>query len=385
MAYLRSIGWLLLFVLLTGCEHDRTLPADDPQKIYLHWIPGFAGYSRSDMETGLAWSLSYLGAMLPEGSLAEAIHYSGPDSSRFELDLGSVGFPESALAPVMTIMSRIKQSEEYHVRGAASLGRFLVLTLHSSWHYYEITGIPQNLEAFLEINQVDNLLVFPVLQSTVGLEHRVLKFQLSEDPGRMAFLAEDTDGVLSSPDYPIYGYEVFDVMPNGQLRFAIYDAEGQLAPAAPANRTRAGKPSKCLWCHESKAQPLFAPSPNIDGYMTRQDFHLLIDSTNQTLDQYRRVLSADIQYSQRQDHTQSELLYISFMEPSLQVIAREWNCPLEEVESKFREFPSHLHGEFPQLGEIYHRRWVDSLAPYRPLEVPESVREPNSREPDFFR
>lgn len=375
----------LLSALASGCRHDPSLPEEQPGKIRLRWIPAFDEQRRADMETGLAWSLSYLGALLPEGSLAAAIRYEGSDSTRFELDLGNVGFSEAAYSSITTILRRMKASEEYRQRGAISLGRFLMLTLHSSWHYYEITGMPESLEAFWAENQVGNIFLFPVLQSTVGLEHRFLKFQISEDPGRMAFLAEDTDGDIATPGYPVHGYEVFDVMPNGQLRFAIYDAAGQLAPAAPANRTRAGKPSKCLWCHESKVQPLFAPSPDIDGFMTAQDFYLLTDSANHILDWYRSRQRADIQFSRRQDHTQSEFLYISFMEPSVRVVAREWGWNEEEVEARFQGFPSHVHGEFPQLGALYHRRRVDSLGPYQTLRVPDSAREPNAGEPDFFR
>ncbi|MCB0579113.1 MAG: hypothetical protein KDD10_07365 [Phaeodactylibacter sp.] len=73
------------------------------------------------------------------------------------------------------------------------------------------------------------------------------------------------------------------------------------------------------------------------------------------------------------------------MEPSVRVIAREWGWNKEEVETRLQGSPSHVYNEFPQLGALYHRRRVDSLAPYQTLRVPDSAREPNAGEPDYFR
>lgn len=190
---------------------------------------------------------------------------------------------------------------------------------------------------------------------------------------------------MSIRQIAVDGHEVFDVMPNGQLRFAVYDASGHLAPAAPVSRSRAGKPSKCLWCHESKALPLFASSPDVKVLLTSPEFHQLIDSANTLLTQYRNLLFSDVNYEDRQAHTQSKLLYINFMESSANTIAREWGWEESKVRLLLQGFPSHEHGEFPQLGKLYYRRWVDSLVPFSTLEVPRSIREPSENEPNYFR
>lgn len=110
----------------------------------------------------------------------------------------------------------------------------------------------------------------------------------------------------------------------------------------------------------------------------------LIDSANQVLNAYRSMLSSDLDFEKQPEHTQSELLYISFMEPSAQHVAREWGWPLEEVELLLSGNSTHTFPEFPFLGQLHHRRLIDSLAPYGTEAVPGSVREPNGAEPNYF-
>src|SRR5262245_54313304 len=55
---------LLAVVLLSSCG-DRPPPADPDLSIELRWIESYKGEHRSEVETGILWSLSFLGAALP--------------------------------------------------------------------------------------------------------------------------------------------------------------------------------------------------------------------------------------------------------------------------------------------------------------------------------
>ena len=79
-------------------------------------------------------------------------------------------------------------------------------------------------------------------------------------------------------------------MPNGQLRIALYDKNGNLKEAADSNITHAGKPAKCLWCHESGIQPLFREQIHVKGYMnpevfldSLEKFNLLLKSPSKSI------------------------------------------------------------------------------------------------------
>lgn len=377
-----AIALLALFICLIGCSNDQLIEIE-AEKINLRWIPAYEGEGKEQVETGLLWSLSFLGATLPEGGFQSAIRYF--TDTQFELDISNLGFSEAAKTALRSIIKALKTSEEYEQHNAIDLGRFLVLTLHSSWHYYQITGADQSLEAFQKKYAGLPTQQFPVLNSSVAHVNRLLHFHISENISDMHFLAEETEeNIDTTLMHQINHYEVFDIMPNGQLRFAIYDERGQLSPAAPVATTQAGKPSKCLWCHETAIQPLFNPTPNVEGFMTSESFQIKIDSARILLENYRAGLKSDIDFRQGQAHTQSELLYISFMEPSALRVANEWRMTVEEVKSILTDFPTHTFDEFPFLGDLYWRNTIDSLAPYQSLNPPASIREPNDQEPNLF-
>ncbi len=92
--------------------------------------------------------------------------------------------------------------------------------------------MPKTLEGFLEAHSLDSALAFPVLESTVLKEHRMIRFAVSPHAEHLAFLAQESPEGISRPVFHIDAYEAFGILPNGQLRFAIYDAQGKLAPAA---------------------------------------------------------------------------------------------------------------------------------------------------------
>lgn len=376
---------LVLFGLLYGlairCTSDQLRPVSEGKySIQLRWVKAYEEESRDQVMTGLQWSLSFLGAHLPAANWPAAVQFI--DDHRFVLHLGEVGLSASSLEAMAEILARLKESEEYQKLEAVDLARFLVLNLNSSWHYYAITDAPASLTEYLAQKTVERIDSFPILTSSIAQKNRMIRFQVADELAQTFFIAEEMEDVRL-PSYPIDHYEVLDILPNGQLRFILYDSEGNLAPAAPIATTLAGKPSKCLWCHEDKVQPLFQPTTDIPGFLTSAGFSAQVDTVNQDLTTYRDLLPTVINFSEKQAHTQSELLYISFMEPSLRRIAAEWEMEETKVETILKDFPTHTYDEFPFLGDLYFRHWIDSLAPYRSLRVPDSVRE-QGWEPDFF-
>lgn len=379
------------FVLLTAvglllfgeaCTSDRLRPELEGQdRIVLRWNRAYENESIEQVLLGLQWSLSFLGAHIPGENWKDAIQFR--NEFTLILDLGKVGFSPTSLNRMISISDRLKESEEYQIHGAIDLSRFLVLSLHSSWHYYELTKAPKTLGLYLEEQTSIPKDSFPILISSIATAPRLIRFHANGPVNERYFIADEGEDILTLHK-PIDHFEILDIMPNGQLRFILYDSLGNLAPAAPLATTRAGKPGKCLWCHEVNVQPLFQPTPDLPGFLTSQHFQGIVDSTNQLLDAFRATLPTALDHSEKQAHTQSELLYISFMEPSLTRIAKEWSMTEEEVQEILQDFPTHTFDEFPFLGELYHRQWVDSLAPYRSERPPDSVREPGW-EPNFFR
>src|SRR5262249_46470568 len=89
-------------------------------------------------------------------------------------------------------------------------------------------------------------------------------------------------------------------------------------------------------------------------------------------------------FSKTQDHSYSEHLYETFMDPPLSRLANEWNLPLPEVRRRVKGLTTHKAVESPTPEPAYGRAEVDPLAPYESVRVPSSVREPSSYEPDFL-
>ena len=67
--------------------------------------------------------------------------------------------------------------------------------------------------------------------------------------------------------------EFLDLMKNGQLRFALYDLNGQLKTSTSPSLTAAGKPGKCVWCHQIRLQIARRNVTDLDGYHTTKSFN----------------------------------------------------------------------------------------------------------------
>jgi hypothetical protein len=87
------------------------------------------------------------------------------------------------------------------------------------------------------------------------------------------------------------------------------------------------------------------------------------------------ALTDGVDFAQTQQHTLTELLYISFMEPSAERLSLEWNLSIAQVQDLLSGLPTHVYDEFPFLGNLYHRQDIEALAPFQGLAVSSRVRE----------
>jgi hypothetical protein len=333
--------------------------------------------------TGFLWALSYLGAELPKGSFDKSIKWI--DSTSFKLSFEKLGFNNDALIALEQLTDSIKQTEQYQTTGHIDLAQLVVLTIGSSWHYYAITGFPKNYQTYLREHNFINSNQFPITHSSVAKHHRLIKFNASDSVLKTVFVAEEGEGDLTAGNFKVQFHEVMDMMPNGQLRFAVYDENGYLASASPKKLGEAGKPAKCLWCHEIVFQPMFETTDSLANNMKPHEFQNLIEKQNNLLSEYRKNLNGEIDFKQTQDHTLMELLYISYMEPSIQKLSKEWGVSSEDIKILFKQEVTHQHYEFDFLKNVYHRKNIIRYTPYKFIEVANDVREPSIYEPNFIR
>lgn len=376
---------LPLFALLGGftCgEPPPPAPVHD-LTLVMRWNKAYETETWFAVREGLRWSFSFLGATLPKGSFDKAVPVA--DSLPFRIDLKTLGFSEPAQAALAVICDSIRSSPEYQRDQSIDLSRFVVLTLGSSWHYYRITGVATTLNEFIERHHLEQPQQFGVTQSAVAKHHRLLQFGTdTSDMLSAGFLAVEGRGDLQKGTFVADAYEAFDILPNGQLRFAVYDVKGNLIAGSPTAHGAAGKPAKCLWCHEIVISPLFVPNTPVPGLMSNETFHFWRDAFQRQLARYRDTLNDDLDYSKRQDHTYAELLYISFMEPSLLRLSQEWNLSTAAAEQRIGKRETHVYDEFPFIGNLYYRYHADSAAGINALRVPLSVREPLGDAIDYF-
>jgi hypothetical protein len=362
-----SIKLLFLFfnILLISCDVITPDEAciEDPL-LNLKWNKAYEEDTLDKSIIGLQWALSYVGATLPasrDGITA--------NNNNIEIHLDDLGFKEGAKQKLTVLHDRIKASDEYQKTNATDLGRYVTLVIGASEHYYEITNVPLHLNEILS-----NYTLMPpkgyVNNSGVSAKHRIISY--SEQSGlNQLFLSTETD----SASGVILEFETIEILPNGQLRFGIFDQNGNRKNNADPNHSNAGKPAKCMWCHESSIQPLFTVQSDFDGYLPYLEFQKTLLQYRTEHDTLKYALSDGVDYYQTQQHTLTELLYISFMEPSAKRLSLEWSIPLSEVQSKISGLPTHYHEEFSQLGEIYHREDVEAYSPFEGLQVSSSVRE----------
>ena len=368
-----SILYLIITFLLSCANDSYSDLTTSETTINLKWNKSYSDDTIDKSLIGLKWALSYMGATLPASNSGFSVA-----GNVITIDIKYLGFSNEAQQKLLKLSQKIKQSEEYQTNQNIDLGRYVTLLLGASEHYYEIIGTPNTLNAVL--NQYTLL---PqkgyVNNSSVSLEHRIIQF--SEQNGfNQLFLSEEVNPVSGE----IYEYETIELLPNGQLRFGIFDTNGNRKNSADASHSNAGKPAKCMWCHESGINQMFNPQNDYSGYLSYADFQNTLISYRETNRTQKLALTDGVDFSQTQQHTLTELLYISFMEPSAERLSLEWNMPLAEVQTLLSGLPTHVYDEFPFLGNLYYRNDIENLAPVQGLAVSTYVREASVTEVNYL-
>ncbi len=322
---------------------------------------------------GLQWALSFLGATTLDDR--RAIRHT-PD--HIFLDTALLGFDDTALDALRTLHRRMKESAEYQANSTLDLGRYVTLLLGSSEHYYRIVGIPEQIEHMLSAYTLEPDIGF-LNNSSVSKVHRIIRYSKQQGFNQL-FIAQEVDPTTRE----VREQETIELMPNGHVRFGIFDPAGHRIPAASPTHSDAGKPANCMWCHESSILPLFTDQVDVEGFLPAQKFQNILTGYQAQHALARLSLSRGVDFREDQQHTLTELLYISFMEPSAERLSLEWGLPLENVRARLAHLSTHRHHEFRFLGDLYHREDVEALAPFQGLPVSSSVREKSTREVNYL-
>ena len=363
----------LLYIVLVciigfSCSEEK-----QEQVINLKWYKAYSEDTFKRNITGLKWALSYLGATESDEIFSnKGISYK---DSIITLNPYQLGLSESAKTNLLKLHAIFKNSEAYKKNNSFDLGRYIAMTYGNSYHYYAIAGTPKNLEQFKQLYTFDSIRGY-IDNSSVSKVDRIISFSNLKEKNNQAFISAEIDSISKDT----LEYETLDIMPNGQIRFGIYDINGELKDAANNAITKAGKPAKCIWCHEVVVQPIFRTQQNHNGFLTYIKFNDTLKYFNHKLQDYQDSKWKDKNLRNKKLHTELELLYISFMEPTAERIAREWNMPLEKVKLKLSHLNTHVYEEFPFLGNLYYRQDIDALAPIDMLKVPRSIREKSDNE-----
>ena len=354
---------IILIVVVTSCNNKEAY------EINLKWNKTYPEDTFERNVIGLKWALSYLGSTVANDSTL--IKVNAKDSI-INLDIKNLGFSESSRKTLAQLQYEFKQTDYYIKNNSYDLGRYIALTFGTPKHYYAIVDISETFKRFKQNYNFSETKGY-INNSSVSKVHRIITFSDIAQNNSQAFISAEIDSITKDT----LEYETMEVMPNGQLKFGVYNINGELKDAASSTLTNAGKPAKCIWCHEVVVQPLFKAQENYEGYL---DYFKLDDTLtyfNNKLQKYQNSLWTDKSLTNKKLHTELELLYISFMEPSAQRIAREWNMPLKEVNKILSGLKTHTHEEFPFLGNLYYRKDIDKLAPFKTLKTPKNIREHN--------
>jgi hypothetical protein len=375
--------WALLALALSLCLSSCTPPppADPQLAIDLRWVRNYPKEHRSNVNTGLYWALSFLGAKLPDS--ANVLTWHG---KLVTLDLGAAQVQEGTQEAWKKLLREFKASEEYRRTGAIDIGRFIFVSLCSANLYYELSGTSPSYPMFRARHTFAPRQI-AVVESAVAHGNRLIEIGTGAGIGGVAFVAFEGSGALKDATFRKQDIETLEFMDNGQLRFGLYDLDGHLKTATTPALTTAGKPSKCLWCHEINLNPPFSNVTDVAGYYTTRQFRELVTSQMRVVADYRQSLRSKVDFRKTQDHSNAENLYLSFAHPTAERLADEWGMPVEQVLQKLQtlHLKPHPHSAYVDDGilgdKLYDRSEVEALAPYHGVVGPSDVREASSYEP----
>jgi hypothetical protein len=365
-----------------ACTYNK-LPESN-KSILLNWYPAPANQTKEQYTTGLIWLLSYLGAKLPSSQFDQGLKFIS--ENKIEMNIDELGFTINAKEKLMQLIKTIKQTEEYKNTGGIDAGRFFALCFNCTYHYYKITGAASTYNEFSA--KYSNLIfkTFICDTSSISPSSRIIKYSIADlNIQKSCFISEEGIGVYSSGAFIKSGIiEAFDYMENGQPRFVIYSEQGNLY--APSNPTlhKAGKPAKCMWCHESGMQTLYSATPDLTGSTSTNEFKNDQQAFTKKLLSFHQQTNSKLNFLDPKAHTQGEFIYLSFYEPDAYRLAQEWNLNVASVKNLLAGITTHTNPEFPFLKDVYHRDQIQKFAPYSSVEVSNEMREATSIEPNLL-
>src|SRR3984957_5722102 len=212
---------LCVFVC-AGCSrtHQPPPPRDPGLVIKLRWIKSYPTQSRADVDMGLYWALSFLGAQLP----ADAVVLSW-DGTRVTLDLNAAGISQARKPAWKKLLQVLESSEEYRKMGGIDIGRFGFLSLCSSYQYYALTGGSPSYAEFRARHTFAPRQV-AIVESAVAHGNRLIEIAKGDDFNSVAFVAFEGTGSLRDHSFQKADIETLDFMENGKLRLGLYDLGG---------------------------------------------------------------------------------------------------------------------------------------------------------------
>lgn len=377
---------MAILVFLFSCENESIenlfpVEGEPLHTIDLRWYQNDIE-TRAEFEVGMQWCFSFLGAQLPSGSWNLGTLWINDQTLR--IDLATLGFNNHALEQFEKLIRLYKASEEYAVTGGIDAGRFVTSIINNSNHYYKIVNMPTTLERFRN-NSTFLEKRAAIIESAVAFEERLISMPAqNQNINSLTYWAQELSGSLIDSSQQVEENEVMDIMPNGQVRFGIYNKNGQLIGGGDTSLSIAGKPSKCLWCHEVNIQIGFSAMTAIPGFFSPEQFDSIVQENTVVLNNHRSALSPEINFFDRNEHTKFEKIYIRFMEPSAQRLAQEWSKSISDVESILVNVQTHENDEFPELGLLYYRKEIDQYSPYQVLPSTTEARETVSDEPNLL-
>lgn len=355
----------LLVLLIFSCTKSSKI---EDNLINLKWNKAYTKDNFENHKAGVKWALAFLGSKIAMDTSYKGMTYK---DNVITVDVNCIGLSKKAVVALKNINRSIKNSGEYKKKGNIDIGRYLALTIGNSEQYYKIVDVPLSVFDFENIYSFSPISAH-INNSSVSKINREIKYSITEKNHKRAFVSKEVDTINKT----VREYESVEIMENGLSRFAVYNSEGKLKQAGSLDVTSAGKPGKCMWCHESVIQPLFRSQKVLKNYMPPQQFLDSLITFNRLLFEYQNKIWQDSLLVNRKHHTNMELSYITFMEPSIEQLANEWEMSIEAVKKKVAHLVPHTHEEFDFLGDkLYHRKDIDTLGPYTIINVPKSIRE----------
>jgi hypothetical protein len=350
-------------------------PFSEPvTQLTVKWNQSYPTETKENVLLGLNWALANLGAK----NVIESANGFSERTHKLVLEINLLGFNETAVNELQKLHSAIKSSEEYQHNQVIDVGRYVTLLIGASAHYNRITQVPIHLRDIISNYNLHQEAGF-IDNSGISSNHRTLQFSKQKELNQV-FVSTEIDANSGQ----ILEFETIEIMGNGHLRFGIFDQDSNRIDASNSSFSTAGKPAKCMWCHESKILPIFNTQNNHSGYLSYLQLKDSLLNFQNNLEFWQFNLPNGIDFSQKQDHAQMELLYISFMLPSAQNLSTEWGISETEVIDLLKSLPQFVTPEFLFLGKRYAREDVQNYAPFESLKVSSSVREKSDLEVNYI-